>query len=89
MAKMPIDARDAIADAILQGRFRYAARLLFLWRERMTTKDEKLVQADVESFGSCPVAWEWGKENQVLTIKYQGDFYPYRETDTTEERWNK
>ena len=87
MNKMPVDAKDAIADAILQGRFRYAARLLFLWRSRMTIKDEHQIQADIESYSSYGIKWEWTKYNLAVTIRYRGEVYSYREQDVTNETW--
>lgn len=84
---MPIDAKDAIADAILQGRFRYAARLLFLWRSRMTVKDEQAIREDIESYSKQAVKWEWLSYNAVVCIRYVGEVYSYREQDVTDERW--
>ncbi|MGI5023822.1 hypothetical protein, partial [Halobacteriovorax sp. GFR8] len=78
---------DAIADAILQGRFRYAARLLFIWREGMTTKDERLVQEDVKSFEGHELCIDWSNKNTVVTLRYNSEVYSYRQQDVTDERW--
>lgn len=87
LAKMPSDAKEAIADAVLQGRFRYAARIIFQWADVMTKRDEMTIKDDIESYSGYPVDWVWAQQNVVLTIRYKGETYPYRQQDVTSERW--
>lgn len=81
------DAREAIADAIIQGRFRYAARLLFLWANVTTRADENKIQDDVESYSQYPVVWEWARNMHTITIKHKGEVFSYTKASCSEERW--
>jgi len=81
------DAREAVADAILQGRFRYAARLLFIWAQKITKQDEHKIMQDVESYSSYAITWDWAKDMQSITIRHRGEVYSYTPASCAEEKW--
>lgn len=81
------DAREAIAEAIIQGRFRYAARLLFIWSAKITRQDEHAIMDDVESYSQYPAYWDWAADMQSLTIRFKGEVFSYTRTSCADERW--
>lgn len=81
------DARDAIADAILQGRFRYAGRLLHIWKCKAQNKHLRMIEEDVGDYSGHPLSICVSPDQQYITITYRGERYTYTQASCSEERW--
>ena len=79
------DVKDAIADALIEGRIRYAARLIHKWKEKMKQTDVDFICRDVhKETGSEPI-WTWNEDKTLVTLEFRGGRYPYRLQDCENE----
>lgn len=81
------DARDAIADAILQGRYRYAGRLLHIWKAKAQNKHLRMIEEDVEHFSTEPLELSFTPDQTYVIIKYMGERFVYTQAACADETW--